>query len=84
MSLGGLQPQSGKALSGALSYDCVRIGARVADLQIQISRTADGATGSATTAPRSTNLACNVNMYAEVDKSLVMRPDNSYVVVYSQ
>ncbi len=83
LKYGAGQFNSGKAFAGALSYDCVRIGARVADLQIQISRTADGAAGSATTAPRSTNLACNVNMYAEIDKSLVVRPDGSYVVVYS-
>lgn len=85
IDLGGASQQnSGKALAGQLSYDCVRIGARVADLQIQISRSADGAAGSATTAARSTNLPVNVNLYAEIDKSLVMgRDGSSYRIVYS-
>lgn len=84
VTMGDADPQDkGKAFSGQLSYDCVRIGAVVADLQIQISREADGDAGSATTAPRVTNLPVNVNLYAEVDKSLVMGRDNSYRITYS-
>ena len=73
---------TGKAYSGALSYDCVGIRARVADLQIQIGRTFDGDQGSATTPPAATNLALNVNCYAEVDVALAFRPDGSYRRVY--
>jgi len=83
MKLGTGYQLSGKAFAGQLSYDCVRIGARVADLQIQISRTGDGGTSGGDLAPRATNLACNVNMYAEVDKSLVMGRDGQYRIVYS-
>ena len=83
MKLGAGVQLSGKAFAGALSYDCVRLGARVADLQIQISREADGGTSGGNLPPRSTNLACNVNMYAEVDKSLVMGRDGQYRIVYS-
>ena len=73
---------SGKGFAGSLSYDCVRIGARVADLSIQIRRKftgnvwADGVPNSAT------NEALNLNLYAEVDKQLVVRRDGSYMIQY--
>ncbi len=72
---------SGKAFSGALSYDCVRIGARVADLQIQISREFDASPANAAKAPSATNLALNLNLYAEVDKALAITSDG-YRIVY--
>ena len=67
-----IQGQPGKDFGGALSYDCVRIGAKVADLQIQMTRTADG---KAAVLPeiRATNAALNINLYAEVDKALADR-----------
>ena len=80
---GGDQELTGKAFGGALSYDCVRLGARVADLSINISREFDADPGSATTAPASTNLALTVHMYAEVDKAIAFRPDGSYRIVYA-
>ncbi len=77
------QPLTGKAFGGALSYDAIRIGARVADLAISLSREFDADPGSATTAPASTNLALTVHMYAEVDKAIAVRPDGSYRIVYA-
>lgn len=71
----------GKAFSGALSYDCVRIGARVADLQIQLARDADASNANAAAAPSATNLALNLNLYAEVDKALAITKDG-YRIVY--
>ena len=74
----------GKNFAGQLSYDCVRIGAKVADLQIQITRTADGVTPSAGGVfVRPTNEALNINLYAEVDKALVMGRDGQYRIVYA-
>lgn len=73
---------TGKAYSGALSYDCVRIGARVADLQIQIGRMFDGNASTAGSPPAPTNMALNINCYAEVDCALAFRPDGSYRRVY--
>lgn len=78
-----LQPLTGKAFGGALSYDCVRLGARVADLAISFSREFDADPGSATTAPHSTNLALTVHLYGEVDKAIAFRPDGSYRIVYA-
>ncbi len=74
----------GKAFSGALSYDCVRIGARVADLAISISREFDADPGLTpiTVAPASTNLAITVNLYAEIDKLITVAADGSYRIVY--
>jgi len=74
--------RAGKEYGGALSYDCVRIGAKVADLQIQMTRTADGAAVAAGTI-RATNAALNINLYAEVDKALVMGRDGQYRIVYA-
>ena len=79
---GANQPASGKAFCGQLSYDCVRVGARVADLNISISRVFDADAGTAATAPASTNLALNVFMFGEVDKQLVLRRDGSYAISY--
>jgi len=79
---GAAQYLTGKAFGGSLSYDCVRIGARVADLAISLSRQFDADPGSATTAPASTNLPLTVNMYAEIDKAISVNPDGSYRIVY--
>ncbi len=80
---GNAQYLSGKAFTGQLSYDCVRLGARVADLAISVSREFDADPGSATTAPASTNLPLTVHMYAEVDKAIAVSPDNTYRIVYA-
>ncbi len=80
---GNAQYLSGKAFTGQLSYDCVRLGARVADLAISVSREFDADPGSATTAPASTNLPLTVHMYAEVDKAIAVAPDNTYRIVYA-
>ena len=79
---GGGASETGKTLSGALSYDCVRIGAKVADLQIQISRTSDG-TAFADGTVRATNDPLIVDMFAEVDKAMVMGRDGQYRIVYA-
>lgn len=72
---------TGKAFSGALSYDCVRIGARVADLQIQIARDIDAGDANAANPPSATNLALNLNLFAEVDKAMAVNADG-YRIVY--
>lgn len=77
-----IQGQPGKNFGGALSYDCVRIGAKVADLQFQMTRTADGKV-AALPEIRATNAALNINLYAEVDKALVMGRDGNYRIVYA-
>jgi len=83
MQTGANQWDSGKAFGGALSYDCVRIGARVADLSIQISREFDAdPLGQAGTAPASTNAALQINMYAEVEKALAVG-GAGYRIVYA-
>jgi len=79
---GGGASRTGKTLCGALSYDCVRIGAKVADLQIQISRTSDG-TAPADGTVRASNVALIVDMFAEVDKAMVMGRDGQYRIVYA-
>ena len=72
---------SGKAFSGALSYDVCRIGARVADLQIQIGREFDASPANAAQSPSATNLALNINIFAEVDKAMAITKDG-YRIVY--
>lgn len=69
---------SDPTLRGSMSWDIVRLGCRVADLQIQIQRTNQLDTD--TLSP--TNEALNVNLYAEVKKALAVQ-SNSYRIVYA-
>lgn len=63
---------------GQQSFICVRLGARVAQLQTSISRT----NNRDTTNKAATNNALNVNLYAEVSKMLNVTK-NGYRVVYA-
>ena len=63
---------------GQQSFICVRLGARVAQLQTSISRT----NNRDTTNKAATNDALNVNLYAEVSKMLNITK-NGYRVVYA-
>jgi hypothetical protein len=62
---------------GQQSFICVRLGARVAQLQTSISRT----NNRDTTNKAATNDALNVNLYAEVSKMLNVTK-NGYRIVY--
>ena len=67
---------SGADFGGQMDWDCIRLGARVADLQINMSRTNNRDTGKAMT-----NEGLQVNLYAEVIKQIVFsrgRYDISY------
>lgn len=66
------------AQAGQMDWDCVRLGARVADLQINIQRTNQRDTD----AKAATNEALNINCYAEVKKALAVRA-NDYNIVYA-
>tara|TARA_R110000764_G_scaffold225200_1_gene314594 strand:- start:269 stop:1522 length:1254 start_codon:yes stop_codon:yes gene_type:complete len=63
---------------GQQAFSCVRLGCRVADLQVQIGR--DNNRDSDLRAP--TNDALNVNLYAEVSK-MVNVGSNGYRIVYA-
>ena len=65
-------------LAGQQSWDCLRIGARVRELQVQVSRLNNQDTTAGRTA---TNDACVVNLFAEVRKVLSMNADG-YTVIY--
>ena len=64
--------------AGQQSWDCLRIGARVRELQVQVSRLNNQDT---TVAKNSTNAACVVNLYAEVRKVMTMNAAG-YTVIY--
>ncbi len=66
------------AFNGQMSWDCVRLGARVADLQINISRT----NNKDSNANAATNNAINCNLYAEVKKAMAMG-QSGYSIVYA-
>lgn len=66
-------------LVGSQSWDCIRLGARVRELQVQVSRLCNQDTTALRTA---TNDACVVNMYAEVRKVLSMTPNGRYTIIY--
>ena len=73
----GANMATGVQFGGQMGWDCVRLGARVADLTINMSRTNNRDTGKAIT-----NAAIQVNMYAEVKSQIVFskgRYDISYV-----
>ena len=63
---------------GQMDWDCVRLGARVADLQIQIQRT----NNRDSAAKNPTNQALNINTYAEVKKALAVMA-GGYNIVYA-
>ena len=66
------------AMAGQQSWDCLRIGARVRELQVQVSRLNNQDTTAGRTA---TNDACVVNLFAECRKILSMNA-NGYTVIY--
>lgn len=66
-------------LNGQQSWDCIRIGARVRELQIQLSRLNNWNTTA--NAKSATNAACVVNLYAEIKKMLEVS-GAGYNVVY--
>lgn len=80
-SKGGDNMEGAGAFNGQMSWDSVRLGARVADLQINISRTnnRDASAKSAT----NDGLVCN--LYAEVKKAMAMGASAgaSYRIIYA-
>ena len=62
--------------AGQMSWDCVRLGQRVADLQVQIQRTNQRDTDAL--AP--TNTALNINAYAECKKAMAVMSDGYNIV----
>jgi hypothetical protein len=64
--------------NGQSSWSCCEIGARVADLQVSISRT----NNSDTDKRNPTNSALQINLYAEVLKAIVFQ-NGGYSVVYA-
>jgi len=64
--------------AGQMDWDCVRIGARVADLQINLQRTNQRDSD----AKAATNEALNINCYAEVKKALAVMA-KGYNIVYA-
>ena len=65
-------------IGGQQAFSCVRLGCRVADLQIQIGR--DNNRDSDALAP--TNDALRVNLYGEVSK-MINIGSNGYRIVYA-
>lgn len=65
-------------IGGQQSFDCARLGARVADLQVQIQRE----NINDTSVKAATNDALTVNLYGEVSKILNVSA-NSYRIVYA-
>ena len=67
--------------SGAMSWDSVRLGARVADLQINISRV----NNSDTSTKSATNDGIVCNLYAEVKKAMALGASAgaSYRIIYA-
>ena len=64
--------------SGQASFACCELGARVANLQIALSRTNNRDAGDKAT----TNVALQVNLYAEVHKVITFN-NGSYSVIYA-
>ena len=64
--------------SGQQDFFGMLLGAKVANLQIQIERE----TNADTSVTRPTNSAQTVNIYGEVHKALTIRPDGSYRIQY--
>ena len=65
-------------IGGQAAWDCCEIGARVADLQLSITRD----TNRDTSVRAPTNQAIQVNMYAEINKVLSFQ-NGSYSIVYA-
>jgi len=64
--------------SGQQDFFGMLLGAKVANLQIQIERE----TNADTSVTKPTNSAQTVNIYGEVHKALTIRPDGSYRIQY--
>tara|TARA_R110002167_G_scaffold103655_1_gene267991 strand:- start:1738 stop:3063 length:1326 start_codon:yes stop_codon:yes gene_type:complete len=75
-NMGDVATDTGK--NGQQSWDCLRIGARVRELQVQVSRLNNQDT---TVAKNATNAACVINLYAEVRKVMTMNAAG-YTVIY--
>lgn len=65
--------------AGQMSWDCVRLGQRVADLQVQIQRT----NNRDTAALSPTNNTLNINAYGEVKKAMAVMGDGSFNIVFA-
>ena len=74
----GLLNAGGSDNSGQTAWDAIRVGARVSELQVQLSRLNNQDT-STTKTP--TNSALTINLYAEVQKQLTVM-GNDYIVGY--
>lgn len=66
--------------AGQQSWDCIRLGARVSELQVQLSRINNNDAAASGKTP--TNDPCVINLYAEARKILTMNKDMTYTVVY--
>ena len=64
--------------AGQMSWDCVRLGQRVADLQVNIQRTNQRDTDALVP----TNTALNINAYAECKKAMAVMA-NAYNIVFA-
>ena len=73
--------QTGDKLNGQMSWDCVRLGARVADLVVNISRT----NNLDASAQAATNDGIVCNLYGEVRKAMALGASAgaSYRIVYA-
>ena len=73
--------ETGDKLNGQMSWDCVRLGARVADLVVNISRT----NNLDASAQAATNDGIVCNLYGEVKKALALGASAgaSYRIVYA-
>ena len=74
----GLVTEGASDNSGQTAWDCIRVGARVSELQVQVSRLNNQDT-STTKTP--TNSALTINLFAEVQKQLTVM-GNDYIVGY--
>ena len=73
----------GRNVLGQLSYIGIYVGERIADLQIDISRTGLIDTGG-TGGKKATTDELRCHVYGESRKQLTMGPNNTYVISYQQ
>jgi hypothetical protein len=75
--------EDGVDYRGQLDYMGVYLGEYINDLQINYSRTGLQATAGAGL-KRATTDRLNAHCFAEVAKQIIIRPDGSYIIEYSQ
>ena len=75
--------EDGNDYRGQLDYMGMYLGDYINDLQINYSRTGLQATAGANL-KRATTDRINAHCYAEVAKQIIIRPDGSYIIEYSQ